>query len=154
MWWQTDLQRFFLDYLNFSCTPQRSLSAHVSYPRSSRPPFTLRHGQVRCSGYHTHTPFIDMTSIAVWGRLASAQTVNCALLTLMKYPQNRIGGFSQWLEGGLGPVSIWSTLHKLMEERKASQDEWIELAPSPTSLVPLYLPLSPERWKQEFSAVC
>lgn len=29
--------------------------------------------------YHAHTPFIDMTSITVLGRLMSAQTANCAL---------------------------------------------------------------------------
>lgn len=102
----------------------------------------------RCSCYHTHTPFIDMTSITAWGRLASAQTANCALLTPMKYPRSRTGGFSRWLEGGLCPVSIRSSLRKLVEVRKASQDEWIDLAPSPTSLVPLYLPPSPERWSR------
>lgn len=108
------------------------VSYHTSQPFPFHPEAQIR----RYSCYHAHTPFIDMTSITAWGRFASAQTANRVLLTLMKYPQSWAEAFSRVSRGGLCPVSIRSSLHRFMDASKGSQDNSIDLAPSPTSRFP------------------
>lgn len=90
--------------------------------------FTPRHrqGDIQYC-YHTHTAFIDTTSVTAWGMCASAQTANHLLLALMKSPQRgheprsgvRRGGFAlsasdlpcidSWKKGRVPrmPLSIW-----------------------------------------------
>lgn len=91
-----------------------------------------------------------MTSITARGRLVSAQTANGVHLVLMKYLQSYTEAFSCVSRGGLCPVSIRSSLHRFMDKRNGSQDNSIDLAPSPTSPHPLHLPpntLSVQRGK-------
>lgn len=108
------------------------VSYHTSQPFPFYPEAWIR----RYSRYHTHTPFIDMTSITARGRLASAQTANGVHLVLMKYLQSYTEAFSCVSRGGLCPVSTLL----FMDKRNGSQDNSIDLAPSPTSPHPLHHP--------------